>query len=263
MKGLARALTPPALWRAGSRLFGGSSAPAMFNGVFESFSEVEDHQPWTREPYLAASRQLLHECRDGGVPPGSAGSNAVLAMILNNSGSNVPRVLDWAGGTGLRYWTIRRSLNRPVAWHVVDKPELAALSREVMGDTGQLSFSDGWPPGEPRFEIALVYSALQYVEDQAALLRSIAGYRPRHIVLSRLMATHRAAYVTRQHVHGFNTPCKVSNLDEVASTLAASGYRSVLCVEDGIDLSTYFGTDVPKTLRVGFEHLLVFRAADA
>lgn len=263
MKALARALTPPVLWRAGSRLFGGSSAPAMFNGVFESFSEVEDHQPWTREPYLAASRQLLHECRDRRMPPGSAGSNAVLAMILNNSSSSLPRVLDWAGGTGLRYWTIRPSLNRPVAWHVVDKPELAALSREVMGETGELSFSDGWPPAEPRFEIALVYSSLQYVEDQAALLRSIASYRPRHIVLSRLMATRRAAYVTRQRVHGFDTPCKVASLDEVSSTLAASGYRSVLSVEDGIDLSTSFGPEVTNELRVGFEHLLVFRAVDA
>ena len=235
----------------------------MFTGVFDSFDAVEDQQPWTREPYLAASRRLLQECRHGRMPDGSTGSHAVLTLLLNSCTANVPRVLDWAGGTGLRYCMVRPSLDRPVAWHVVDHPALAALSREVLGDSDELRFSETWPDPETRFDLAMIYSSLQYVEDQAALLRSIAGYRPRHIVLSRLMATRRAAYVTRQHVHGFNTPCKVSNLDEVASTLAACGYRSVLCVEDGIDLSTYFATEVPKTLRVGFEHLLVFRAADA
>ena len=125
-----------------------------------------------------------------------------------------------------------------------------------------LALRDFILPGS-RFDLALVYSSLQYVDNQAAVLRSIAGYRPRYIVLSRLMATRRAVYVTRQRVHGFHTPCKVASLDEVSSTLVASGYRSILSVEDGIDLSPYFGPDVPETLRVGFEHLLVFRAADA
>lgn len=263
MKGLVRALTPPALWRAGSRLFGRAEPAAMFTGVYDSFNAVEDQQPWTREPYLAASRRLLQECRNRRMPDGSSGSHAVLTLLLNSCAANVPRVLDWAGGTGLRYWVVRPSLDRPVVWQVVDTPALAALSREVMGERDELRFRETWPDPEARFDLALIYSSLQYVDDQAAVLRSIAGYRPRHIVFSRLMATRRAAYVTRQCVHGFNTPCKVSSLDEVASTLEASGYRSILCVEDGIDLSTYFGTDVPKTLRVGFEHLLVFRAADA
>lgn len=263
MKGLARALTPPALWRAGSRLFGGAESAVMFTGVFESFSAVEDQQPWIRGPYLAASRRLLKECRDRRMPDGSAGSHAVLTLLLNSCAANVPRVLDWAGGTGLRYWMVRPSLDRPVAWHVVDEPALAALSRDVMGDRDELRFSDTWPEPQTRFDLALVYSSLQYVDNQAAVLRSIAGYRPRYIVLSRLMATRRAVYVTRQRVHGFHTPCKVASLDEVSSTLVASGYRSILSVEDGIDLSPYFGPDVPETLRVGFEHLLVFRAADA
>jgi putative methyltransferase (TIGR04325 family) len=261
---LARALTPPALWRAGSRLWGGgSSAPAMFSGVFDSFADIEDQQPWIRPSYLAVSKQLLQECRAGQMPPASGTANAVVAFILNTSEARTPRVLDWAGGTALRYWSMRPSFQRQVAWHVVDKPELAALSRDVMGGDSVLHFSETWPEASPRFDVALIYASLQYVEDQAALLRDVAAYRPRFIVLARLMALDGRSYVTRQRVHGFDTPCKVANLDEVTATLESAGFRTVLSIADGLDLSAHFGPDVPQPLRVGFEHLLVCSAADA
>lgn len=264
MKQLARALTPPLLWRAGARLFGGSGAPAMFSGVFQSFSDVEDMQPWSREPYLAASRQLLREVQAGRLPPKSETTHALLALLINTDpGTAAPTVLDWAGGTGVRYWALRPALKRDVRWHVVDNPVLATISSEVMGISPQLSFAVHLPDAHRRFDIVIVYSSLQYVDDQAGMLRSLLTYRPRHLILSRLMAHEGPGYVTRQTLHGVTTPCRVASLPAVAATMRTAGYRPALAVTDGLDLSGYFDGTVPADLRVGPEHLLVFRAADA
>ena len=235
----------------------------MFRGVFADFAAVADERPWSSAAYRAASSQLLRECQAGVTPPGSATPNAVIAFILNTlGGAAPPRVLDWAGGTGLRYWSIRDTLNRPVQWHVVDDPALARLSDQVTGPVDAVAFAAALPPpGSTTFDLVLVYSSLQYVESQADLLAHLASFRPRYILLPRLMARRGSSYVTCQSVYGRDTPCKVSSLEEIGATLDRLSYRPVLSIRDGLDLSPMFDDDVPTELRVGKEWLLVFREA--
>lgn len=262
MKRLARGLTPPVLWRAASQLkqLVVAPPPKRFRGVFDSFSQVPDERPWSRPGYLDASRQLLRECQAGLLPPKSETTHALLAFIVNTLPTGtIPSVLDWAGGTGIRYWTLQRALNRPVRWQVVDSAPLAALSREVMGISEELTFSEDLPAAPAAFDLVIVYSSLQYVEAQDDLLTRLAACRPRYLVMPRLMARTGRGYVTRQDVFGFSTPCKVSSVEHITMTMRSQGYEPVLAIEDGLDLSTEFAEDVPPDLRVGKERLLVFR----
>lgn len=259
VKARLRSLVPPFFWQAISRRYGRGARPHSFGGVFDSFAAVADEHPWVQRSYLQASRTLLQEVRRGETPPHSNTTRAVLALIVNRLGEGVPTILDWAGGTGLRYWSLRAALNRPVRWRVVDHPALAALSGDVMGHSDELTFETELPsPGSARIDIVLVYSALQYVERQSELLERLAAYQPTFIVLARLMAHRSDSYVTRQVVHGHATPCKVSNLQEIEDTVRRQGYRPVLAIEDGIDLSGLFDASVPREMRVGMEHLLLF-----
>ncbi|MEO8679303.1 MAG: methyltransferase, TIGR04325 family [Vicinamibacterales bacterium] len=268
MKELARALTPPFMWRAFSRLRERVVAPpaAMFRGVHDTFSAVADARPWDQARYLDASRRLLRECQSGQLPPQSETAHALITFILNTMPAGaVPRVLDWAGGTGIRYWTTRRALHRPVQWLVVDRPVLASISREIMGESAELSFREALPArGAATFDIVIAYASLQYVESQRELLEALASYRPRYILLVRLMTRLGRGYVTCQNVHGFDTPCKVSSLEEIETTLKGCGYHQTLLMDDGLDLTLYFDDNVPDELRVGRERLLVFeRDGDA
>ena len=260
VKDFIRDLCPPRLWRAFAAMRPRSAVPRkMFGGVFRRFDEVADQRPWAQPGYYETCRAQLKECP--AIHPTAQTTHALLALLINAlPAGRAPRILDFGGGTGLRFWSTRPALNQPVAWQVVDSPALASISSEVMGAATELAFAASLPPAGSAFDLVLVYSSLQYVEAQDELLVTLASYRPRYIVLPRLMALGDQSYVTRQLVQGFTTPCKVSSIDEITSTLARWRYERVLMVRDGFDLSPMCDEDVPITMRTGKEWLLVFRS---
>jgi putative methyltransferase (TIGR04325 family) len=266
-KEVARGLCPPVLWRLMSRMrhWGSIGKPGneTFSGVYPNFESITDQHPWTSDAYLESCRQMLRNWQAVARSQSAASTHSVLAFLINSlPKDHAPKLLDWAGGTGLRYWTTRPALNRDVQWFVVDDKKLAAVSREVMGTSDQLLFAEDLPsPTSSTFDVLLIYSSLHYVESQNELLLTLAAYRPRFIVLARLMALSEDEYVTCQNIQGFNTPCKVSNLQEIVGTLKREQYDAILTIEDGRDLSPLFNDDIPKHLHVGREWLVVFRRA--
>lgn len=263
MKDFIRGMCPPLLWRALARVRRAYTPKPrrMFSGVYTSFTEVADQRPWAQVGYYDTCRAQLRECP--AIHPTAQTTHALLAFLINTvPADRVPRILDWGGGTGLRYWSTRPALNRPVAWQVVDDPALAAISGEVMGPSSELSFSAELPaPDSSPVDVLLVYSSLQYVEAQDQLLLAFTRYRPRFIVLPRFMGRDGDGYVTRQLVQGFETPCQVSSIAAITDTLASQRYQPALTIRDGFDLSPMFDDDVPEQLRTGQEWLLVFREA--
>lgn len=233
----------------------------MFGGVFARFDEIADQHPWRQPAYLEMSRGQLREAP--AVHPTAATAHAVLTLLINSwQDGHRPGILDWGGGTGLRYWTTRPALNRGVEWLVVDQPALAALSREIKGESAELSFATTLPEPAPQaFDIVMAFSSLQYVEDQERLLERFVAYRPRYLVLPRLMGHPDTSYVTRQVMLGCATPCKVSSIAELTATLSGHGYERILMMRDGFDLSPMCDDDVPAALKPGREWLLVFREA--
>lgn len=264
MRELIRQLCPPFLWqvvaRARHSAFPGSSK-RMFGGVYQRFDEIVDEHPWNQLGYRDQSAGQLREAP--ALHPAAKTTHAVLTTLINTlPRDRDPRILDWGGGTGLRFWTTQPSLNRRVAWLVVDNPALAELGREIKGESSELSFATDLPdPSAGGFDIVFVYSSLQYVEDQDALLGALTAYRPKFIVLPRLMGHADTSYVTRQVMLGYATPCKVSSVASLSQTLASHGYERILMLRDGFDLSPMFDDDVPAAIRPGQEWLLVFREA--
>jgi putative methyltransferase (TIGR04325 family) len=259
---LIRQICPPLIWQAIGRARQAMSPPPtrMFGGVHAAFAEIVDQQPWGQPGYLEMARGQLREAP--AIHPTARTAHAILTLLINTlPGERPPRILDWGGGTGLRYWTTRPALNRAVDWLVVDDPALAAISHAIKGATPELAFASALPvPAQP-FDLVLVFSSLQYVEDQEALLAALASHRPRFIVLPRMMALPDRSYVTRQVMLGHATPCKVSSIEAVTRALAGAGYQRMLQMRDGFDLTPMFDDDVPVELRAGQEWLLVFRGA--
>lgn len=262
LKELACGLCPPLLWGLLSRTREGAREDHLtFSGVYPNFASVLDQHPWTSAAYLESSRYELRHHEQSAASASATSAQVLLAYVINSlPAGRTPRILDWAGGTGLRYWTVRPGLNRPVHWHVVDNALLAAIGREIMGGADQLSFSEDMPAPSAVFDIILIYASLQYSEDQAALLKALARYQPKYIVLARLMALRDDSYVTRQTIHRLPTPCKVSSLQDIAGALGPEGYAPVLMSQDGRDLTPLFHDDIPSHRRVGKEWLVVFRS---
>lgn len=263
LKELIRQLCPPVLWHAvaSARRAAAPAAKRMFGGVYASFDDIRDQHPWQQPGYLDMSRDQLREAP--AVHPTAATAHAVMTLLINGwPEPRRPRILDWGGGTGLRYWTTRPSLNRDVEWLVVDHPALAALSRAIKGESTELSFAPTLPAPAPRaFDIVMAFSSLQYVDAQEQLLGTFAASRPRYVVLPRLMGHPDTSYITRQLMLGCATPCRVSSIAALTATLAGHGYERILMMRDGFDLSPMCDDDVPEALRPGREWLLVFREA--
>lgn len=262
MKQFFQDICPPLLWRALARVrrLGRAAPSRMYAGVYSRLDEVPDQQPWVQPQYLEMCRFQLHEAPE--LHPTAKASHVALTLLINSiSPDRVPRVLDWGGGTGLRYWTTRPALQRPVEWLVVDNPALAKMSAEIKGPSPELSFASSLPGPGARFDVVMIYAALQYVEDQHALLRALAAYRPQYIVLARLMALPDHSYVSRQFLYGRSTPSKTASVADVTETLRQQGYELLVSMRDGFELSPLFEDSVPPELRTGQEWLLIFKAA--
>lgn len=226
-------------------------------GVYRSFSEVPDENPWSKPPWVdfnAAKLQKIDRSKFGLKREGFfvPSTNVVPALLINQAPGRV-RVLDFGGGTGNSYYSICRHLNDPakVDWLVFD--DNAALY-----DVGKAfaptrtepppTFCDTLPEGP----VGMVHIAgtLQYIEDYAGVLSMLAKrYHPEHFVLTRTYAGHIETFVTRQVIRGSSTPCMFLNVEELRACLVGIGYEEILCAPCNPMDATKF-KDIPEQRRI-------------
>jgi SAM-dependent methyltransferase len=269
-----------------------------FHGLYGSFSEVYDTQkdqlsdPWTSQEWLDISRQKLENITKNTYEIDELSpSYALLALLINNLKTDKPNVsvLDWGGGTGFLFWHLLPTLNRSVCWSIVDNVRLKKLCLDTMQDKMDalrapepqsprapepqsprapeplksvpcsIKFEEDFPSSPDQFDITVINTSLQYVTDQNKILEKLALYNPRYIVLLRLLAHPNQSFITCQNIHGYNTPCRFSNLTEIKSVLKDLGYDPILIFGGGQDLSNSYDESVPEACRVPYDTYAIFK----
>src|SRR6267143_968868 len=123
----------------------------------------------------------------GGIAPRAAHDRALLgvlgALVCRERGR--VRVLDFGGGLGLDYLHLVASLGAACAvdYHIVETPEICREAGGLYPGDAAVRFHTALPADLAEVDVATINTALQYVDDWAALLRALCAYRPRYVLL--------------------------------------------------------------------------------
>jgi putative methyltransferase (TIGR04325 family) len=196
-------------------------------GVFETQAWVE-----ASRAYVNSLRQAARS--DSLVAEAYLGPVALLASGYCRMKGAV-RILELGGGIGPCVDPILSAL-RPTdiaSYQIVDGKHNCSVGRELFADDPRVAFSTTMP--RDPIDIALMSSALQYIEHWQGAVESLIALKPAYIYLSRLTLRSGPTIAVRQCVH-LGTPPQVAgkawswlfNPGELDDFLAARGYRKNL-----------------------------------
>ncbi len=137
--------------------------------------------------------------------------NAILAfaysLLLASRGRETVSILDWGGGIGL-YALLARALLPPdvnVEFHCKELPLVCSYGREAMPE---VHFHDDEACLARTYDLVLASSSMQYTEDWATLLESLARATGGYLYLARVpivVASASFVVLQRAYRHGFGT----------------------------------------------------------
>lgn len=255
----ARPATPPA------------PAAPIWEGVYRQFREVPSRGPACDDDqwmsgYAESLRMLREAYASGGrIAPSGYGEHHLLAQLaaLAGRGRERLRIVDFGGALGSAFLHLIHQAPRlpDLRYLVVETEKMCAAGRNWWGPETRLQFATRVPAPPETADLVYVNSALQYIEDYAALLRSLCALQPSHILLARLGAGSIESFVTAQvNVPGSVIPCWFLNAEEVRALLREAGYE--LLFENATPWS-YNVSNLPAPCRIpGTLNMLFGRAGD-
>lgn len=248
----------------------------VFHGVFSKFEEIDDQNPWNKEPWISGNISKLNKVKEGhflshGLNQGDVADQShilIPALVINTIANerNI-NVLDFGGGTGFSYFPIKDYLSNPsnVNWQVFDpNDELYAVGKNYVGQRASRGVEDNiqFLQSLPEGAVDVVHSAstIQYVEDDEGLLRFLVDkYQPTYFMLTRLLGGNIHEFVTRQSIGGFSTPCRFSNVPRLINFFEKCGYTVLFNAPCGGFESGQFSSDIPKEMQIRRGVDLVFQ----
>jgi len=211
----------------------------IWEGIYGSF---RDALPAAAGPgfggdtYRARSLSAARECLgalDAGRPipqfhkQRSTLLPVVAGMMLKHGGRL--RILDFGGGLGIGYMTLRESIvhdSASIDYTIVEIAEVCAAGRELL-PVGEVTYLDSLPV-QGEFDLVHSASALQYIEDWSQVLKVLSGYRAQYILLSDVFAGAVPTFVTLQIYYASRIRHWFLNLDELLAVFASAGYHLVM-----------------------------------
>lgn len=244
-----RLFSPPILLNMVQRLKYGSHV--VFSGVYNSFDEVLDESPWTGKNWLDLSKQKLLRVLNNPDHFVSEYHTIIVQLINTVYGSSQCRVLDFAGGTGFTYYSIRHSLINinNLTWDVCDNGVLSDLGKQLSGADKSLHYYTDIDYSTT-YDIVFINTSLQYIEDFSGLLKSLSKTKPRFFVFTRLLSGYYKTFVSSQNIHGKTTPLIFINFDDLVACLSNLGFDLILksvCGEE--NLEGRYAKNIPINMR--------------
>lgn len=234
-KTFLKQLLPPILVTAWRQK--GLSLGYYWKGIYSHLSQVPvSGEGFGGDHWLNITRNATTEVKAaagscGAIPWFVAGDRVLLPMLAAVSGTAQERVsiLDFGGGMGVDF--IHTCAGLPSHWQIsynlVESPRVCETGAALWTDDPRIQFHPTLPRNLP-VDIVFTRSSLQYVEDYSGLLRQLAGYRPRYLLLADLPAGDIPTYATAQHnLKGSILPYWFFNVQEIIELMAQCGYRLV------------------------------------
>jgi putative methyltransferase (TIGR04325 family) len=119
-------------------------------------------------------------------PEQAINSILAVAMAAAEIAGRPLNVLDFGGGCGFHYLRVAPSLRIPLRWAIVETPTMAERARKVANGRFDVFTSiDEAVAGLGRIDLVHASSAVQYVPEPLATLKSLVSQRPKFFLLAR------------------------------------------------------------------------------
>jgi putative methyltransferase (TIGR04325 family) len=223
-----------------------------FFGPYEKFEDIEFESPWSTEAWVEEVRGQLARAASAQFSPDPIPTCLTAMMVDLLSSAEPCKVLDFAGGAGVAYFTIRPHLTHPenVSWHVDDNPRLAELGRSQATPADRIEFLDKLPTPGTAYDLVHVNTALQYLSDWKDLVGRLTEYGASQMLLTEIHITELPTFITAQEVVGAKVPCTFINRQELIGFLASHGYDLAFRCPVGYGAYTdWFDDSVPERYR--------------
>lgn len=148
----------------------------------------------------------------------------VLALAAH--GKTELSVLDYGGSLG-HYYQVGRAVLPEVKleYHVKEVPRIVALGREL---NPEVHWHEDDRCLEQTYDLVLVSSSLQYVQDWKRCLQQLARASRAYFLLTRIPAINRhPSYVVIQRVYSLEMFMWILNRDEILQVVEGSGARRI------------------------------------
>lgn len=233
LRKILRGLTPPALTEFYRRARGDFDSP--WEGVYKHYRDVPASGVGYKNAAVVSAmldhtRKIKEDLATGSGLVEVCGEDNLLFPLLGAAASTGQplKILDFGGGLGEGYLCLKAAMAGPVEYHIVELERTCVDGRRLFEGAGDIFFHDTTPQGLEKVDIVHINSALQYIEDYRGLLKRLADYRPRYILLVRLSAGDFPTFATVQrNFKGMRIPHWFFNIKEITQILAAQGYRLV------------------------------------
>ncbi|MDH5350199.1 MAG: methyltransferase, TIGR04325 family [Betaproteobacteria bacterium] len=240
------------------------AAPAIWRGIHRDFAEIPGRGPgYAAESLIAETAEFTSALAAGSVntlPTHLACEQTLLALHLASRATRPTRlrVLDFGGGMGVGYFSLRSCLDHhiPVDYYVVENRAMCARAAGLFADHGSLRFCEDFPSGVGALDVVYVSSALQYVDDWRAVITKLCSYRAPFVFFVKLSAGTIPTYTTEQvNLTGMVVPYRFLNVHELIGAMRDQGYALVF---RGLLDRIYEQNDFPATHRLGRACNLLF-----
>ena len=241
----------------------------MYEGCFVSHNEMKSSDPWISKARLLFAKNELLEIiskQENGkfIPdPNLRDSHVITSLVVNMlSSEKTCRVLDFAGGTGAIYYTIRPFLlnKKNVSWHVIDREPLIKIAEKFKNKNDNLFFFTELPKNKI-YDLVFINTSLQYIYEYETLIKRLINYNPEYLLMTRLVAGEIRSFFTYQkNVQGGKTPSLFLNVNEVVGFIENMGYKVIFkapAFEDKWNKKLY--KNVPDDLQLYYTINLLFK----
>ena len=239
---------------------------SYYSKVIDNAFDNYDENPWIKSHRLnieinklsLSSKRLFQN----NLMSNSLASDWLLPItfICNSSSLNkkTVNVMDFAGGTGISYFTMKPYLFEPerVNYKVIDvNKSLLELGKKHSIKTNSKSniTFDSKLPDHRKYQpdIIFVNTALQYLKNPYETLNTFFRYKPKYIILTRLIAGSIPEYYTIQYVLGTKTRCKILNIEKLNAHIELNDYNLILKAENiGENLYYQCDNNIPEERRI-------------
>jgi putative methyltransferase (TIGR04325 family) len=232
---LLERLVPPIVMDACRTYRSRSPSSQIWTGVYRDFASVPvsghgfEGRIWSHLIEAETERARVSH-RDGGtIPPRVTDENALLPLLVSTIAGRQDgvRVLDFGGGAGATYADVRAGCPQASAldYHIVETAAVCQIGERVFHDDSGVRFHRSLPDTLPAVDVVYVRSALQYIDDYAGLLRTLASYQATYLLLVHLSAGDVPTFATAQHnVSGSVLPYWFVNVGEIVDVVTSYGY---------------------------------------
>lgn len=241
-----------------------TGAPAVWRGIHRDFAEIPGRGPgYTAEDLIAETAAFTSTLAAGTVntlPSHLACEQTLLALHLASRATRPRRlrVLDFGGGMGVGYFSLRSCLDQriPIDYYVVENRAMCARGAALFAEHHSLRFCEDFPSDVEALDVVYVSSALQYVDDWRGLIETLCSYRAPFVFFVKLSAGTIPTYATAQvNLPGNIVPYRFLNVYELIEAMRDQGYALAF---RGLLDRVYEQSDFPATHRLGRACNLLF-----